>query len=126
MNAIAETLPRAEITAAMLRDTGYEVSEAGSGGAALDVLDAESKKIDLIIIDLGMPGMSGADVARLVQARRPGLPTLFVTGFADHAALAGVSDAQIVGKPFLNNELTDKVRTALFGAMTEKVVMMRG
>jgi len=79
MNAIAETLPRAEITAAMLRDTGYEVSEAGSGGAALDVLDAESKKIDLIIIDLGMPGMSGADVARLVQARRPGLPTLFVT-----------------------------------------------
>jgi signal transduction histidine kinase len=114
-----------EVTAAMLRELGYEVMEAGSGGAALDLLDREAKKIDLLIIDLAMPGMSGADVARLAQARRPGLPIVFVTGFADRAALAGVSDTQIVGKPFINNELAEKVRTALFGTVAKNVLRFR-
>ena len=97
-----------EVTAAILRELGYEVVEAGSGGAALDLLDGEDMKIDMIIIDLAMPGMSGADVARLVQAKRPGLPTLFVTGFADRAALNGVNDAQVVGKPLINSELAER------------------
>ncbi len=114
-----------EVTAAILRELGYEVMEAGSGGAALDLLDREEKKIDMIIIDLAMPGMSGADVARLVQAKRPGLPTLFVTGFADRAALTGVSDAQVVGKPFVNSELAEKVRTTLFAGRSSNVVPLR-
>jgi signal transduction histidine kinase len=114
-----------EVTAALLREIGYAVMEAGSGGAALDLLDREAKKINLVIIDLAMPGMSGADVARLVQAKRPGLPVLFVTGFADRAALAGVSDAQIIGKPFINDELADKVSMALFGTNASNVVKLR-
>jgi signal transduction histidine kinase/CheY-like chemotaxis protein len=114
-----------EVTAAILRELGYEVMEAGSGGAALELLDREEGKIDMIIIDLAMPGMSGADVARLVQAKRPGLPTLFVTGFADRAALKGVSDAQVVGKPFINSELAEKVRTTLFASRSRKVVPLR-
>jgi signal transduction histidine kinase len=101
-----------EVTAAMLSDLGYEIIEAGSGGEALDILDREAKQLDLVIIDLAMPGMSGTDVARQVQARQPGLPILFVTGYADHSALADVSDAQIVRKPFRSNELASKVRTA--------------
>jgi CheY-like chemotaxis protein len=105
-----------EVTASMLRELGYNVVEAGSGGTALYLWDREAKNVDLIIIDLAMPGMSGADVARLAQAKRPGLPTLFVTGFADRAALAGVSDAQIIGKPFVNAELANKVRAALLAA----------
>ncbi len=114
-----------EVTAAILRELGYEVMEAGSGGAALDLLDREERKIDMIIIDLAMPGMSGEDVARLVQAKRPGLPTLFVTGFADRAALTGVSDTQVVGKPFINSELADKVRTTLFAGRSSNVVPLR-
>jgi CheY-like chemotaxis protein len=111
-----------EVTAAILRELGYEVVEAGSGGAVLDLLDGEDMKIDMIIIDLAMPGMSGADVARLVQAKRPGLPTLFVTGFADRAALNGVNDAQVVGKPFINSELAEKVRTTLFAGRGQNVL----
>ena len=113
------------VTADMLRELGYQVLEAGSGGAALDLLDRETAKIDLVIVDFAMPGMSGADVARVVQAKRPGLPMLYVTGFVDRAALAGVSDSEIVGKPFINNELAEKVRLALFGAASKKVVPLR-
>ena len=50
-----------EITASMLRELGYKVHEAGSGGAALDLLERE-EKIDLMLVDFAMPGMSGADV----------------------------------------------------------------
>ena len=101
-----------EVTAAMLRDLGYKVHEAGSGGAALDVLE-HAEKIDLMLVDFAMPGMSGADVARQARASRPLMPTLFITGFADRAALAGVSESHIIGKPFHQNELAHKVRVAL-------------
>jgi CheY-like chemotaxis protein len=113
-----------EITSAMLRDRGYTVVEVGSGGAALEALDQEPR-IDLVLIDFAMPGMSGAEVARRVQAKRPALPILFVTGFADRAALAGVPEAQVIGKPFLDDELADKVRLALSGEGAPNVVRLK-
>ncbi|HTZ36153.1 MAG TPA: hypothetical protein VMB84_09025 [Stellaceae bacterium] len=44
---------------------------------------------------------------------RPTLPTLFITGFADRSALAGISESHIIGKPFRQNELAQKVRMTL-------------
>jgi CheY-like chemotaxis protein len=104
-----------EVTATMLRDLGYQVHEAGSGGAALDLLEREPA-IDLLLVDFAMPGMSGADVARHAQSLRPALPTVFITGYADHRALGGVSESHIVGKPFQPHELAQKVRAALAGS----------
>jgi signal transduction histidine kinase len=101
-----------EVTSTTLRDLGYSVVEAGSGGAALDIL-AREPTIDLLIIDFAMPGMSGAEVARQARAKRPTLPILFITGFADRAALAGISETHIVGKPFVNDELVTKLRSIL-------------
>ena len=101
-----------EITAAMLRELGYDVHEAGSGGAALELL-AREPNIDLMLVDYAMPGMSGTDVARHVRATKPLLPTLFITGFADLTALVGVSESHIIGKPFHQHELAVKVRVAL-------------
>lgn len=100
------------VTAELLRDLGYEVLEAGSGGAALDLLQREPR-IDLMLIDFAMPGMTGADVARRVYSTKPALPTLFITGYADHGALRGVSESRITGKPFHPDELAHKVRAAL-------------
>jgi signal transduction histidine kinase len=105
-----------EVTAALLRNFGYDVLEAGSGGAALELLDRNAS-VDLIIIDFAMPGMSGAELARTIQARRPALPILFVSGFAERAALSGVHDGHIVSKPFITGELEHKVRLALSGAL---------
>jgi signal transduction histidine kinase/CheY-like chemotaxis protein len=113
-----------EVTAATLRELGYTVLEAGSGGAALELLE-RSANVDLMLIDFAMPGMSGAEVARRVQTTRPALPILFVTGYADRAALQGVSEAQIIGKPFVDTELHEKVRTALARRAPGKVVGLR-
>ncbi|MBV8508756.1 MAG: response regulator [Xanthobacteraceae bacterium] len=113
-----------DITAAMLRERGYTVSEAGSGGAALDLLE-RMPNIDLVLIDFAMPGMSGAELARRIQARRPAIPILFVTGFADRAALAGVGEAHIIGKPFIGSELAEKVALALRGEVGANVVRLR-
>jgi CheY-like chemotaxis protein len=101
-----------EVTSAMLRNLGHRVFEAGSGGAALDVLRREPN-IDLMLVDFAMPGMSGAEVARRARSTRPSLVTLFITGFADRAALAGVGENRIIGKPFRHEDLAQKIRAAL-------------
>jgi signal transduction histidine kinase len=101
-----------EVTAATLQDFGYAVIEAGSGGAALDLLD-RNQQIALVVLDFAMPGMNGAELARHMKQRRPGLPLLFVTGYADRAALSGFADEQIIGKPFMDDELVQKVGSAL-------------
>ncbi|MGZ6049346.1 MAG: response regulator [Phenylobacterium sp.] len=101
-----------EVTAGLLQDLGYRVVEAGSGGAALDMLDRQAE-IDLLLLDFAMPGMNGAEVAREVHARRPGLPILFVTGYADTEALAAAGDDGILRKPFVERDLAAKLRSAL-------------
>ena len=101
-----------EITTTTLKDLGCEVIEAGSGGAALDHLD-DKGALDLMIVDYAMPGMNGAEVAREVRARRPDLPILFVTGYADQSALAAIGEDRIVQKPFRSGELAGKVRRLL-------------
>jgi CheY-like chemotaxis protein len=101
-----------EVTAGLLQDLGYRVVEAGSGGAALDVLDRLAE-IDLLLVDFAMPGMNGAEVAREVHARRPDLPILFVTGYADTEALAAAGDDGILRKPFVERDLAAKLRSAL-------------
>jgi signal transduction histidine kinase len=106
-----------EVTAALLRGCGYTVLEAGSGGGALEILDLEGTAIDLLLVDLAMPGMSGSELARRVRPKRPSLPILFVTGYADRAVLDGVSESEVVGKPFMDDELIDKVRMTLAGAV---------
>jgi signal transduction histidine kinase len=104
-----------EVTSSMLKELGCIVLEVGSGGAALDLLDGQTN-IDLVLLDLAMPGMSGVEVARQVQLKYPSLPTLFVTGYADKAMLRGVGDERIIKKPFVGDELIEKVNAALVKA----------
>jgi CheY-like chemotaxis protein len=113
-----------EVTAALLGELGYDVREADSGKAALELLRRDPQ-IDLVLIDFAMPGMNGAELAREVHSIWPRLPVLFVTGFADRATLAGVGEARIIGKPFVRNELAEKVRNALAEGASEKVVRLR-
>ncbi len=114
-----------EVTATMLRELGYSVVEAGSGGAALDLVE-RTRDIDLAIVDFAMPGMNGVEVAQQAKQKRPGLPILFITGFVDHAALAGIEQAEILGKPFTLADLADKVALALARHRQTNVVRLRG
>ena len=103
-----------EVTSALLQDLGYAVAEAGSGSAALDLLEGEISP-DLLLVDFAMPGMNGAEVARQVRSKQPGLPILFVTGYADTAAIASVGEGNVILKPFRQDELGRCVRQALSG-----------
>jgi len=113
-----------EVTRALLDDLGYRVLESGSGGAALDLL-AREPNVALLVVDFAMPGMNGAELARQIQAKRPTLPILFVTGFADRTALAHVDEAHIIRKPLAEDELASKVRLALADPTASKVVRLR-
>jgi len=97
-----------EVTAGLLADLGYDVVEAGSGGAALELIESHDE-ISAVVLDFAMPGMNGADLARELRARRPRVPILFATGYADTEALTEIGDHQIVQKPFVQAELARKL-----------------
>jgi len=103
------------------------VIEVGSGGGALDLLD-QNPHIDLVILDIAMPGMNGMEVARQVRIKSPTRPIMFVTGYADTSALGDIDDTQVVRKPFIGNELAEKVQTALAksaGNSGNKIIRLR-
>ncbi|MEH3037133.1 MAG: PAS domain-containing protein [Sphingomonas adhaesiva] len=103
-----------DITAGILREAGCRVVEAASGQAALEALAAEPG-IDAVVADVAMPQMSGVEFAQRAAALRPALPVLFVTGYADLAAIAHVPEEEIVRKPFTRADLLARVRRMLEG-----------
>ena len=95
-----------------VRTLGYEVRDAANGAAALALLD--ERPFDLLLADFAMPGMNGAEVARAAQSRRPGLPVLIVSGYADSAAVeAALGTARQLRKPFDMAELGAAVAETL-------------
>jgi PAS domain S-box-containing protein len=91
----------------LLRASGHTVTEAADGTAGLLLLPEAS--VDLVITDLGMPEVTGWDVARAVKARTPRLPVILLTGWGDQAA-TGAGDEKrlvdkIVAKPFRLEDL---------------------
>ncbi len=103
------------VTAEELREAGCSVLEAASGTIALGMI-GDAGAIDAVIADFAMPGMNGADFAARVLERRPDLPIVFVTGYADLAALAHVPEENIVQKPFGPGVIADRLRALLADA----------
>jgi FixJ family two-component response regulator len=68
-------------------------------------------RIDALVTDVVMPGMSGPDLARTLLAGHPHLRRVFMSGYADRPL--GDEDAQFIGKPFAMDDLALKVRAAL-------------
>jgi CheY-like chemotaxis protein len=103
-----------EVTVAMLASCGYGVIEAASGPAALEILDS-GVCVDLMMIDVAMPDMNGVETARQARNRRPDLPILYSSGYADLARFGGgeVDPDQIVDKPYRRDDLLTKVQTCL-------------
>lgn len=100
-----EELVRAS-TADMLSELGYEVVEANSAEAALHLL-REGLRPGLLVTDHLMPGLSGADLARLVQDGHPDVLALVITGYAEVEGLA--PDLPRLTKPFNLAELAAAV-----------------
>jgi PAS domain S-box-containing protein len=96
--------------AARLRELGYEVLEVSDAAAALR-LAAARQRIDLLVTDVGLPGgMNGRQLAEVLKDQRPGLPVLFITGYAGAVLPAGVD---VIGKPFALDALAQRVQAGL-------------
>jgi len=95
-----------------LRESGHLVLEAADGEAGLAI--AASRPVDLMIVDFAMPGLNGADVAIDALRLRPGQKLLFMTGFADTAALESAAPgAPVLRKPFSAAQLMAAVEEGL-------------
>jgi CheY-like chemotaxis protein len=92
-------------TAAMLESLGHQAIFAASGERALELIGSNGK-IELVITDHAMPGMTGAELARHIRATKPDLPIILSTGYAD---LSSVDDPGItrLAKPYRLSELAD-------------------
>ena len=96
---------------------GYAVLSAESGSEALDLVAAHQGPIDLLITDVVMPDLRGPDLARRLVAERPGLTTLFMSGYMDDALGDDTGSLPVlvdfIHKPFLPSALIAKVREML-------------
>jgi PAS domain S-box-containing protein len=93
-----------------LRDLGYRVVEAPDGPSALRMLE-EGLRPDLLVSDVGLPnGLDGRALAEAARQKLPGLPVLFMTGYA---RVALPDDAAVITKPFDLQALAERVMQAL-------------
>jgi DNA-binding response OmpR family regulator len=95
-----------------LEEQGYRVREAADGARGLK--EAAREKPDLVVLDFIMPGLSGAEVANRLLAKRPSQAILFVSGYSETEAVRRVApDAPLLAKPFRADALDKAVRGAL-------------
>jgi CheY-like chemotaxis protein len=99
----------------VLKELNYVGVEAGDGPAALHILDTD-RPIQLLITDVGLPGLNGRQVAEIARQRRPNLPVLFMTGYSlepmkrDALLDAGMD---IISKPFSMEALARAIQKIL-------------
>lgn len=97
------------VLTAVLRGQGHDVTSCRSGAEALDVIDA-GQPFDLLVTDLGMPGIRGDELARIVQERCPDLPVIVLTGHHDVDSLD--TRWSVLAKPVTGVTLSECVREA--------------
>jgi CheY-like chemotaxis protein len=101
------------LAAEALRDHGYAVLEAKDGPSGLAAL-AGAARVDILVTDVGLPGLNGRQLADAVRARRPALPVLFVTGYAGTALADALPPGMsVIAKPFALDALVEKVAAML-------------
>lgn len=112
---VEDELPIRMVIADVLSDLGYTVLEAGDGPSRLKILDAGTF-IDLLITDVGLPGgMNGRQLADAARGRRPNLNVLFITGYAENAAMGNElavqgQGMQVMTKPFALDALAARIQ----------------
>ncbi len=101
-----------QLIAEVLRELGYACLQATDGQGALPLLHSPVR-LDLMITDVGLPGLNGRQLGEIGRQLRPGLKVLFVTGYAEHATIRGGflgAGMDMVTKPFTLDALALKIR----------------
>jgi two-component system, cell cycle sensor histidine kinase and response regulator CckA len=105
-----------DMTVAMLESVGYNVRSAATPMAALEYCEKNFDPIDLLITDVVMPDLSGAELRDKIQVMKPGLKVLFISGYAsDIIAHHGILDEGVnfIRKPFTMNDLAKAVQNVI-------------
>ncbi len=107
-----------QYAAEILRDLNYQVIEAKDSASALRLLDAD-KAFDLMLTDVMLPGKNGRELANEVEARRPGVKVIFMTGYSRNAIVhQGRLDrgTELISKPLIEGVVARKIRQVLDAA----------
>lgn len=102
------------LTERILSAHGYEVIAAGSGGDAL-ALAEDAVRLDVLLTDVVMPGMTGTELSQEMTRLRPGTPTVFMSGYSDQiVGRHGILEANVLylRKPFTRQELLEAIEQA--------------
>lgn len=95
-----------------LEGVGHRVVVAVDGIEGLGAFDREEDAIDLVVSDLVMPRLGGKAMLHRLRMRRPNLPALFVSGYADRWP-EGLENTRILAKPFMPEQLVAEVHALL-------------
>ena len=102
----------------LLSEAGFRVFEAESAVEALEVMQTAKPRIDLVIVDVVMPSISGVDLVRMIQDRWPGTGVVYMSAYqAEVLVREGLEDPRVLflAKPFTRDELMVRVDAALKG-----------
>lgn len=102
----------------VLEELGYRALEAVDGVSGLRVLQSK-QRVDLLVTDIGLPGLNGRQLADAARERRPDLRVLFMTGYAENATIAnGFLDPgmSMITKPFAIDALATRIRGIIEGS----------
>ena len=106
----------ADVAAAALKAVGYQVEYAHNGETALEMISGQADEIDLVILDLGMPGIGGRRTLEGIKQRQPDLPVIIASGYSalEEADKAKVLGAEVyIQKPFRLAGMLEVVRKIL-------------
>ncbi len=111
-----------EVGRSMLNQLGYSVSTAGSGREALALLEAQGERIDMVLLDLIMPGMDGGAVFDAIRRLHPAMPVILssgysLNGYATEIMARGCSG--FIQKPFNLAELSRKLHEVIGDARSQ-------
>jgi signal transduction histidine kinase/CheY-like chemotaxis protein len=113
-----------ELAGEFLRAHGYAVLEAKDGMEALEIAARHEGTIHMILTDMIMPRMSGAELVTRLEAIRPEIKAAFMTGYAEYATSGSETpsnqQSSILQKPFSSTSLADMIRSVLAGQAGEK------
>jgi PAS domain S-box-containing protein len=101
-----------EVSVSSLESFGYRTLAAANGRAALAML-GRAEQVDLLLVDMAMPGMNGVELIRRARERHPGLRAILVTGYADVAAFSPAAGDPVLQKPYRLEQLAEQVAGAL-------------
>jgi len=98
----------------VLQELEFSVLEADGSERALELLEDTARNIDLLMTDVGLPGMDGRTLAAKARELRQTLPVLFASGYAETLEIA--EGMAVIGKPFSIDQLRAKVKSMLINA----------